>query len=813
MKILSKIILKAKLLILVLLPFIVLGVFTFDKISNEKKLIAKMTATRVSMDQIEKMSSLTHEFQKERDFATNFLLNPQYHNQVQLEKQVEQTDSIILEFRNYLINEMEDTTHLSFFNDLKEVRANLTGFSLGPREVQTYYNKVIGKFLSIVSGVGSEINTPLTKEEMKAYLSLVQTKENLGKIRNSVNEALIFGQFQRLGYGEFSGYKGAFKYNLDAFVNYSPTELKSRFIMDLEGGTMLNTLQMIDYCFETETNRLVNFTASDWWFSATGTMNVLHELEQFVINRVKISLKTQEEKLQSEIDNLYIMLFGVLTIVLLMVSFIAKSITSDLQKIENAAQNLKDGKTNVNVSIHAKDEIGKLALAFNRMALNSNMLANVAEKIGEGDYDVDIVERSDEDVLSKALIQMKGNLKITTSELKRKFEELEQSYKYKTDFLANMSHELRTPLNSMLILSKLLAENKDGNLSEEEVTSSDVIYQSGSNLLELINDILDSSKIEAAKLEIEKRDINLPKTIEHIYHLFKPVSIENKLNFSVVQSNPIPDTISSDELRLGQILKNLISNAMKFTPSGGAVTLNITFEKDEIEFTVTDTGIGVPKDKQESIFGAFNQADGSTSRHYGGTGLGLSITANLVKLLDGTINLESDEGAGSKFIVRLPVGTFESNKMVTLPKYKSDFVLGEANGQAIIEPSVYIQEEPPGVTEKVKVLFEHYERFNTKRMIIIDDDISNVFDISSKLIDLQMNIEEASTLLELKEKMLLPFDVVLINFDSITNDELNKMETILFKVQKKTIEVGSSKNIRSLSNVNEILSEMLKLSN
>ena len=239
------------------------------------------------------MSSLTHEFQKERDFAINFLLNPQYDSQVQLEKQVEQTDSIILDFRNHLQNEIKDTTHLSFFAELKTVRANLTGFSLGPTEVQLYYNKVIEKFLTIVNGIGSEINTPLTKELMKAYLSLIQTKESLGKIRNSVNEALIFGKFERLGYGKFSGYKGAFKNNLDAFVNYSPKDLRSRVMMDLEGGTMSNTLQMIDYCFETESNRLVNFNASDWWFSATGTINVLHELEQFVIKVGSLKVRFQ----------------------------------------------------------------------------------------------------------------------------------------------------------------------------------------------------------------------------------------------------------------------------------------------------------------------------------------------------------------------------------------------------------------------------------------------------------------------------------------------------------------------------------------
>lgn len=814
MKILSKITLKAKLLILVLLPFIVLGVFTFDKISTEKMLIANMAITRGNMDQIEKMSSLIHEFQKERDFAINFLLNPQFDTQIQVEKQVAQTDSIILEFRNYLIHDLKDTTHLSFFGELKGVRDNLTGFSLGPKEVGTYYNKVISKFLDMVARMGSEVNTPLTKEEMKAYFSLVQTKESLGKIRNSVNEALIFGMFQRLGYGEFSGYKGAFEYNLNAFISYSPEELRSRFTMDLEGGTMLNTLEMIDYCFETETNRLTNFTAFDWWLSATGTINVLHELELFVINRVKISLDNQEDKLQSDIDYLYLMLSVVLTIVLLMVSFIAKSITSDLQKIEDAAQDLEDGKIDVNVAIYTKDEIGKLAAAFNRMALNSSVLASVAERIGEGDYDVEIIERSEDDVLGKALAQMKSNLKFQTSELKRKFDELEQSYKYKTDFLANISHELRTPLNSMLILSQLLSENKTGNLSADEVQSAEVINQSGSNLLELINDILDSSKIEAGKLEVEKRAINLPKIINHIYNLFKPISIQNKLSFSITQKSKIPETILSDDLRLGQILKNLLSNSMKFTPAEGTVNLIIDYHGgDSIIFTVIDTGIGISVEKQESVFGAFNQAEGSTSRNYGGTGLGLTITSSLIDLLGGEIKVLSTEGVGSKFIVKFPIGSQENIKQIDLPEYSNEFkqeveliVIEESRIEPVEKESLLVKKTTPRIGSELK------NKFIGKRMLIIDEDISNVFDISGQLVDLQLNIEEASTLIELEEKVKSPVDMVIINFDSINSGELQNMMRILEGFENKTIEIGTSKNIQTLDQISSILDAMLNLS-
>lgn len=817
MKVLSKIPFRAKLLVLVLLPFIVLGVFTFDKIKTERGHIEEMKTTRLKMNQIEKMSSLTHEFQKERDFAINFLLNPQFDNQKQVERQVKQTDSIINGFRDYLVYEIQDTSQLLFFDELKEVRANLTGFSLGPNEVQLYYDKVIEKFLDMVAGIGSEINTPLTKEEMKAYLSLVQTKESLGKIRNSVNEALIFGMFQRLGYGKFSGHKGAFEYNLNAFVKYSPEELKNRFSMDLEGGTMLNTLRMIDYCFETKTNRLTDFNASDWWFSATGTINVLHELELFVISRVKNSLASQEQELQSEIDSLFLMLSGVLAIVLLFVSIIAKSITSELKKIENAAQRLKEGDTNVNVEVSTNDEIGKLAATFNRMAINSNQLAEAARKIGEGDYDVSIEERSNEDVLGKALIQMKDSLRVTTSELNRKFDELEQAYKYKTDFLANMSHELRTPLNSMLILSNLLAENRDGNLSGEEVQSAQVIHKSGSNLLELINDILDLSKIEAGKLEVETSEVDLLSILDHMYNLFKPVSTENKLNFSLIHKGKIPKFIISDELRLGQILKNLLSNSMKFTPSKGSVNLIIETTEDKIKFIISDTGIGIAKEKQETIFGAFNQADGSTSRNYGGTGLGLSITANLVGLLNGVISIESEEGKGSKFFVEFPIGKTVNTSLVELPKYENDLKL-----ESKIHPDHKHEEQrkqnkklPEVNEEKSEVQFndQQIEKFSGKRILLIDEDISNVFDLGGKLSPLNIELLEAGSFEEYETKLSSGIDIILFNQDSIPEEDKLKIVEAINKDKLESVVINSEGEIQSINDLDLIVKKMSELPN
>jgi len=232
--------------------------------------------------------------------------------------------------------------------------------------------------------------------------------------------------------------------------------------------------------------------------------------------------------------------------------------------------------------------------------------------------------------------------------------ELEQSSRYKSDFLANMSHELRTPLNSSLILAKLLADNRDGNLSAEQVRYAETIRTAGNDLLALINDILDLSKIEAGHMEIRSEQVRVAKLVEELERGFQPVANEKGLAFHHRLASNCPEVLVTDRQRLEQILKNLISNALKFT-SSGEVSLEIGPSTDgRVAFQVRDTGIGIPEHQQSVIFEAFRQADGTTNRKYGGTGLGLSIAKELARLLGGEIQLQSKPGTGSIFTVLLP---------------------------------------------------------------------------------------------------------------------------------------------------------------
>ncbi|MFF8594032.1 HAMP domain-containing protein [Streptomyces sp. NPDC015220] len=251
-------------------------------------------------------------------------------------------------------------------------------------------------------------------------------------------------------------------------------------------------------------------------------------------------------------------------------------------------------------------------------------------------------------------------------ELEARAQQLSLASKYKSEFLANMSHELRTPLNSLLILAQLLAQNPSRNLTPKQVEYAGIIHSAGSDLLQLINDILDLSKVEAGKMDVSPEQVPLSRLIEYVEATFRPMTTQKGLEFKVATATGAPADLLTDDSRLRQILRNLLSNAVKFTEQGG-VELSIEPAVDDevpqgvvrggavVAFRVKDTGIGIPERHLESIFGAFQQADGTTSRKYGGTGLGLSITREIAHLLGGAVVVDSAPGRGSTFTLFLPV--------------------------------------------------------------------------------------------------------------------------------------------------------------
>lgn len=306
--------------------------------------------------------------------------------------------------------------------------------------------------------------------------------------------------------------------------------------------------------------------------------------------------------------------------------------------------------------------------------------------------------------------------------LQAKARELDDISRYKSEFLANMSHELRTPLNSILILANMLADNKYKNLTDKQVEYSNIIHKSGTDLLNLINDILDLSKIEAGKIDIQIEDTSISGIIEDITPPFDILAESKKLHFTTVVGPGVPAKIATDKQRLEQIIKNLLSNAFKFTAEGGSITLQFAVSQsvagaNMLSIAVQDTGVGIPADKQKLIFEAFQQADGSTSRKYGGTGLGLSISRELIRILGGQITVTSEQGIGSTFTIHVPV----ANAMVPVI--------------TIDEPAVKVITPQPVIENIVQQTKITDDRNNLedgdKVMLIIEDDIKFAYILQS----------------------------------------------------------------------------------
>ncbi|KZE64134.1 hybrid sensor histidine kinase/response regulator [Fictibacillus phosphorivorans] len=343
-------------------------------------------------------------------------------------------------------------------------------------------------------------------------------------------------------------------------------------------------------------------------------------------------------------------------------------------------------------------------------------------------------------------------LEIAKKELEEKAVQLESGSKYKSEFLANMSHELRTPLNSILILSEMLAENSSKSLSEEELEFAKVIHSSGQDLLNLINDILDLSKVEAGKLEIMLSEVNLSEFPSNLERNFTHIADQKGLNFTINVAPNVPTLLQTDEKRFQQIVKNLLSNAFKFTEKGSVSVSVKKVQTDVIykgvdywlEVAIKDTGIGIPKEKHELIFQAFQQGDGATIRKYGGTGLGLSISSEFAKLLGGRLQLQSEEGKGSTFKLLIPSISDETVSVQTFLGASAEVATAlEQSGEVSVVAETpitakMVTAEPEA--EKPSISTDEENVFYGKTVLITDDDNRNIFALKTALEQKGMNI-------------------------------------------------------------------------
>ena len=393
---------------------------------------------------------------------------------------------------------------------------------------------------------------------------------------------------------------------------------------------------------------------------------------------------------------------------------------------------------------------------------SQRLAAELQSRTGELQARQEELQQSNAELEDKAvqLASQKRDIEIKNTEIEQARQEIEEratqldlASRYKSQFLANMSHELRTPLNSLLILARLLAQNPAENLTPKQVEYANVIHSSGSDLLLLINDILDLSRVEAGKLDVRPERFPLASLAEDLRTVFEPLAAEKRLDFAVAAASDVPAELVTDKQRLRQVLHNLLSNAVKFTHQGqvelriGLAGPQAAGEEPAIRFSVTDTGIGISGDSLKTIFEAFQQGDGTTSRRYGGTGLGLAISREVAAQLGGRITAQSQPGSGSTFTLYLPLAQPDAEgattpgqaggvdqgvaKALTAPAWDAVAPVPESPASCLAaagpEPRASAAVTQPGATDGP------HESLRGRKVLIVDDDLRNAFAITSIL--------------------------------------------------------------------------------
>ncbi len=496
---------------------------------------------------------------------------------------------------------------------------------------------------------------------------------------------------------------------------------------------------------------------------------------------------------------------------------------NELSILNNELNHQKEELKSINDVLKSQEE--ELKVANEELAEQTKILTRSEKSLQVQQEELQVTNEELEmktnelEMQKKAITDKNSYLVKAQTELEQKAKELELASQYKSEFLANMSHELRTPLNSLLILSKLLQNNKDGNLNADQVKSAAIIYKSGKDLLELINEILDLSKIEAGKMSYEFNNVSSEDIMTEILQGFKPVAESKGLYLELNNAAQFPKIIYTDKQRLTQIIRNILSNAFKFTVSGG-VKINFGIPNPNTKFTneqlntsntcfisVEDTGVGIPGNKFNAIFEAFQQADGSISRKFGGTGLGLSISKELIRVLGGEIKVESKENIGSVFTIFLPldqnlIGTGSNSQPEVKPKNEltADSNLSSKEVKSVEKPDtdrqqipVFIEDDRESELNSITILIIHPDREKAKNLLfhcrqknfnsVVAGNIADGLKLAEKYSPKAIIIAEELNLPEEYEKLKNNLSTSQIpihhisRFDEVVFDDIEELKT------------------------------------
>lgn len=750
----------SKLLMTIIVPLAMLVYLSYDKIDSAKHNLRDLNSIQSKINAIESITILLHEVQKERDFASLYLLDATLKSQVSFKNQIKETDSIMLVFTESYAKADNDTSLFEIENLLADYRRQVSWFQYSSETTEYLYNNLIQDYLGQIALMGAESRIPETRTDINAFISLLWAKEYLGRVRTVLNRTFLVGTFEQTSsYGLFATYKGGFEGSMQNFQKTAHQDIQDLMRLDfqLKAG---KTFEVIDYVFENPDLEVFPFQSDEWWIQSTSTIKLLHGLELSSVNRLKsiidVNVKTEKEKINQTIILLVLSVLAVL----LLSAYLITSLTRQLFKIKDAAKEIAEGKIDVHIESLSNDAIGTLATSFNTINDNARQLALISKEIGDGKLNMHVPIRGEHDVLGKAIDEMQSNLREQTNALKlqaselqkqnkeivesknaldHKVEELKQANAYKSAFLANMSHELRTPLNSLIILANIMKQESD--LSNDHKESMKVICKNAEDLLSLINDILDLSKIEAGQMSFNLAHYSFSELLSDLGSLFSPIAYKKGIIWTINNDSGLK-YLKTDRIRFGQVLKNLLSNAFKFTGKDGVVSMTVKLVKEKILIEVQDSGIGISEDKMQSIFEAFKQVDGSISRKFGGTGLGLSISKQICDHLDYDIKVESTVNKGSTFILEIPRSHFSENQEIVLEETQLELEVQHISSTVEEHNDFSVDDTEDEEEWLINDLEGQEESFNNREILILESDIVKVFSASGILSNFEINLKE-----------------------------------------------------------------------
>ena len=685
---------KLKLFLITVIPITIMVLLSFNYVLNNYNDIKTTKSLLKSTDLLESINELLFEIQYERGLSTSFSNTKQVIFKNKLLKQYIQTDKSIKKFieayERVKTKEVQRIYKKNFLSSsldsIPYIRKSIHEGSFSPIDSFLFYSKLNHRLLKLIKGVELYSTNQKIYTNIKTLELLTSFREYAGKERALVS---ILS-------------KG--KASLDMLTQYN-NAINSQYLLLEDLKNKLHVNEYNNYLLKIRKQIIEQINTQDidieeWVHKSTQRINDYHKEEVFILAATK-------KDLQNIIDNLYANLYWLSAIVITIISFLLLNSYLVATNIVRSLKTLSEGVDNFfnylnfhnskaqKIKINSTDEIFHMAEKINKQIVLLELnLENDKDFIQEITHisilmkDGDFSEKLYFEPTNPSLIELKNvfnelvtlitdkvkeqtkevesiNAKLSdevyfqTLDLEQKIQDITRARdlavaaeKSKDDFLANMSHEIRTPLNAILgfvtILKKRIVDPKN-------TSYLNIIDTSGNSLLAIINDILDFSKIQSGKFTITPNEINPIEELSNVTILFASKAYEKHLLYAVYIDPTLPQTIHVDDVRVKQILSNILSNAIKFTPRDGLIKVRILIENEELIISVQDSGIGIAKENINKVFSAFEQADGTTTRKYGGTGLGLSISSKLAALMDGELNLVSTEGKGSTFTLKIPI--------------------------------------------------------------------------------------------------------------------------------------------------------------